>query len=203
MRIFLGVISFIAILASYLWGKAFLNFIILHPPVATMVSFVVAIAAVVVTQVWFDIRQKKQHEHDLNTKERERKQDKAEEIIFILEDIKYIVSQTLVRAKTQALKENQEIEEVQKIHDDIYEIRSLLSKSIGIIQMNFLIKEELINVADMADNFIEAVHSLITDPSNENSSVMIEEERSNFDDALISLADSIKQEVMSFLDKPN
>jgi hypothetical protein len=157
MHIVLGVISFVVVLAGYLWGKAFLNFVILHPPVATMVSFIVAIAAVIVTQIWFDFRQKRQHkhdierqetqhseewerlriqyEHDLKAKEFERKQDKAEQIITLEKLIN--ANAFLLCDSVAAFKQNNNSDFLREISKLKVEISGDLAQTFGLIELYF------------------------------------------------------------------
>lgn len=221
MRATSGIIIFVAVLASYLWGKTFLNFVILHPPVATMVSFVAAIAAVIVTQIWFDIRQKRQHkhdierqetqhsaewerlkiqyEHDLKAKEFERKQDKAEQIITLEKLIN--ANAFLLSDNVAAFNQNKNSEFIREISKLKVEISGDLAQIFGLIELYFntISVDEINDLNFIHTDFIANMASCLSGATNANPYDLADD----LAQKMSEITNRTTKELLHFWDGPN
>ncbi|WP_160062933.1 hypothetical protein [Psychromonas sp. L1A2] len=135
--------------------KEIFLFVISHPPVATIVTGLIAIITVILSQIWIDSRQRKDHKHQRSLKHQELLLAKKEEVIDLCNIQVELISQ--IELVFEQWFENYDE------HYDSTKIRILQSKIDGnVSKLNLIInlylpemESYIVRIDDETQGFIE------------------------------------------------
>ncbi|QFU23165.1 hypothetical protein FM038_014090 [Shewanella eurypsychrophilus] len=174
---------------------------------AALCTAIVAVSVVVFSQWRFDERQREQHEHNLKTKEYERKQDKAEKIHLLSQDVESefrLLHFQLVKSGSKELKAlNIKEREIQFniFFESGHKITENCSQIVTLIKIYFpkIDTKPMESTNFQYDDILEGVvESLETEKTD-----LLSKKTDTISLAFKKLQNEVKRDVTAFWDKSN